>query len=109
MNFSSTIRFADVSGQSLSNSSFTESLAWGIFYRTEYMKQMKTDCAGGEKKGCGRPWPLRPVLWAWCLQVPILKQQGFGTSPAVLLKGFGKNVEEHSGEPLVAVIGRGRM
>lgn len=48
-------------------------------------------------------------MWeAWGLQVPILKQQDFGTSPVVLLKGFGESMGEHTGEPLVVVVGRGR-
>ena len=48
-------------------------------------------------------------MWeAWGLRVPILKQQDFGASPVVLLKGFGKSMGEHTGEPLVAIVGRGR-
>lgn len=55
-----------------------------LFHRTEYMKQMITDYPGGEKKGCGSRGPSDPRCRAWGLQVPILKQQDFGTSPEVV-------------------------
>lgn len=64
---------------------FFSEAAWELFHRPEYMKQVKTDCAGGE----------RGVWEAWGLQSAYsLKQQDFGTKSCGPAKRFGESMGE---------------